>query len=81
MEQDKRRRRLLWALVAINGIAGVTWVLAALGIVRGEAGINLLYLAIGLVNLLASVVWALNARSSVIRMTNQTDDRETNHDR
>jgi hypothetical protein len=66
MEQDKRRRQLLWALVAINGIAGVTWILAALGIVRGEAGINILYLAIGLVNLLASVVWALNARSSVI---------------
>lgn len=67
MEQEKRRRRLLWALVVINGIAGLTWVLAALGVVAGEESVNLLYLAIGVINLVASVVWALNTRSSVIQ--------------
>jgi hypothetical protein len=64
MEQDKRKRQLLWVLVVVNGLAGFVWILGAFGVVTGAEGINLLYLAIGGVNLIASALWTLNARSS-----------------
>ncbi len=64
MNEENGRKRLLWALVVINAIAGVVWVLGSFGVMTNEEGINLLYLAIGLINLIASVIWLRNARSS-----------------
>jgi len=64
MAQEKLGRKLKWALVVINVIAGATWVLAAFGIVTGGEEINLLYLAVGVVCLVASGAWLLNLRLS-----------------
>jgi hypothetical protein len=57
------KRELRWALVVINAVSGVLWLLAAFGIVRGKGGTNYLYLAVGLVSLAASAVWLLGQSS------------------
>lgn len=64
MEQEQLRRKLKWALVVINVIAGVVWILAAFGVLTGEEGTKLLYLMVGLVSLVASGVWLLNLVSN-----------------
>jgi hypothetical protein len=64
MVQEERRRKLIWLLVVINLISGVLWVLAAFGVVRGKEGIDPLYLALGVLSLVAGGVWLLNVRSS-----------------
>ena len=64
MEQDKGKRNLLWVLFIINGIAGIVWVTASLDSTETGSGINFLYLAIGALNLIASILWFWNARKS-----------------
>ena len=60
MVRERSRRIVLWLLVAISFIAGSVWVVAG----WSQGGIELLYLAIGVINLVAGVVWSLNLRSS-----------------
>ena len=62
--QEGIKKKLRWALVVINAVGGVLWLLAAFGIVRGREGTNYLYLAVGVVSLAASAVWLLSQRSS-----------------
>lgn len=64
MNKEQQKKRLLWALVVINGVAGILWTLGAFRISSNNKGIDFLSLALGVVNLLASLVWMLNARSS-----------------
>jgi len=64
MAQEELRDKLSWLLVLTNLIAGVVWVFAAFGVVKGKEGINLLYLAIGIVCLVASGAWFLSLRAS-----------------
>ena len=64
MAEEALRGKLVWLLVAINLISGVLWVFASFGVVREQEGINLLYLAVGLVSLVAGGVWLLNAMAS-----------------
>lgn len=64
MEQDKGKRNLLWTLVLINGIAGIVWVMGSFDSTDSGGGINYLYLAIGVLNLIASFLWLWNARKS-----------------
>jgi hypothetical protein len=64
MAQEELRGKLIWLLVVLNLISGVLWVLASLGVVRDQGGINPLYLAVGVVSLVAAGVWLLNRRSS-----------------
>ena len=64
MGREGIERELRWALVIVNAVSGVLWFLAAFGIVRGRGGTNYLYLAVGVVSLVASAVWLLGQRSS-----------------
>ena len=60
MARVRSRRIVLWLLVVISFIAGAVWFVAG----WSQAGIELLYLAIGVINLVAGVVWSLNLGSS-----------------
>jgi hypothetical protein len=64
MTQEDPRRKLIWLLVAINLISGVLWVLASFDVLGNQGGINFLYLAVGVVSLVAGGVWVLSLRSS-----------------
>jgi hypothetical protein len=64
MVQEERSGKLIWLLVVINLLSGVLWVLAAFGIVRGKEGIDPLYLAVGVVSLVAGGAWLLSLRAS-----------------
>jgi len=63
MAQKELGIKLKWVLVLTNSIAGVSSVLAAFGVVTGKEGINLLYLTIGVICLVASGAWLLSLRS------------------
>jgi hypothetical protein len=68
MKRKELRAKLVWVvLVVVNVIAGVIWVLAAFGVSTGEGRMNLLYLAIGVVHLVASGAWLWNLMSKVHR--------------
>ena len=60
MARERSRRMVLWLLVAISFVAGAVWFVAG----WSQGGIELLYLAIGVINLVAGVAWSLNLRSS-----------------
>ena len=60
MAQEELRGKLIWLLVVVNLISGVLWVLASVGVGRDQGGINLLYLAVGVLSLVAGGVWFLN---------------------
>lgn len=62
--QEKLNRKLKWFLVVISLLAGILWILAAFDIVGGKEAINLLYLAAGVVSLMASGAWLLSLRAS-----------------
>jgi len=64
MEGRPLSRRLRWALAVISVISGVVWVLAASGLVAGEAQINAVYLITGAVNLVAGGFWLLSLRAA-----------------
>ena len=56
MAQEELKGKLIWLLVVINLFSGVLWVLASVGVGRDQGGINLLYLAVGVVSLVAGGV-------------------------
>lgn len=60
MAQEELKGKLIWLLVVINLISGVLWVLTSVGVGRDQGGVNLLYLAVGVVSLVAGGVWLLN---------------------
>jgi predicted membrane channel-forming protein YqfA (hemolysin III family) len=64
MAREGLGRREKWLLAVLSLTAGVVGVLAAFGLVRGGGEIDLLWLAVGLVNLVASGAWFLNLRAS-----------------
>ena len=64
MAQEELGGKLIWLLVGINLVSGVLWVFASLGVGRDQGGINLLYLAVGVVSLVAGGAWLLSLRSS-----------------
>lgn len=64
MAREGLGRKEKWLLAVLSLIAGVVGFLAAFGVVRGEGEIDLLWLAVGLVNLVASGAWFLNLRAS-----------------
>jgi hypothetical protein len=60
MAEEQTRNALTWALVVINLLTGVVFLLLAFGVRVGGGGFRPLYLAIAIVNLLAGGVWLLN---------------------
>ncbi|MEA3376187.1 MAG: hypothetical protein U9R72_08345 [Chloroflexota bacterium] len=64
MDRQELKDRLTWVLLATNVIAGVALVVTAFGLVTGERQINLLYLGLGVVCLVASGAWLLNLGSA-----------------
>lgn len=62
MEQEVTRRRLKWLLAVVSFVAGVVWILAAFDVVQGEETLNILYLVMGMVFLVASGAWFLGLR-------------------
>ncbi|MFW6135912.1 MAG: hypothetical protein ACOC7N_03730 [Chloroflexota bacterium] len=64
MDREELKSRLTWVLVVTNAIAGVTFLLAAFGVVTGEGESHIFYLAAGVVCLVASGAWLLNLGSS-----------------
>lgn len=60
MAQEELRGKLIWLLVVLNLISGVLWVFTSFDVGREQGGINLLYLAVGVVSLVAGGVWFLN---------------------
>ena len=64
MKRQPFDRRLRWVLFASNLLAGIAGLLAALG--PGNAGqdVAILWLAIGVLNLVASGVWLLSVTST-----------------
>jgi hypothetical protein len=57
MAQEELRSKLVWSLAVINLLASVLWVLAAFGVVKGREGVDFLYLAVGVVSLVAGGTW------------------------
>lgn len=64
MAQEELRGKPIWLLVVINLVSGVLWVLASFGAMGDREGINVLYLAVGVVSLVTGGVWLLSLRSS-----------------
>ena len=64
MKREKLRTTLYWVLVAVNLIAGFVWVMLAFGWLTGQEGVNLLYLAVGVVSFVASGAWLLSVTRS-----------------
>lgn len=64
MAKEGITRKQKWLLAVINLSAGAVGVFAAFGVVRGNEGTDLLWLAIGLVNFVASGAWFLSLRTS-----------------
>jgi hypothetical protein len=64
MDREELKNRLTWILVVTNLIAGVAFAITAFGVVTGERRINVLYLTIGVMCLVASGAWLLNMGSS-----------------
>jgi hypothetical protein len=62
MKRERLRRTLSWVLVVVNLIASFVWFMLALGWLTGQEGVNLLYLAIGALCLVASAAWLFSIR-------------------
>ena len=64
MDREELKNRLTWILVVTNLIVSVAFAIITLGVVTEERRINVLYLTIGVMCLVASGAWLLNMGSS-----------------
>jgi hypothetical protein len=62
MERERIRNILNWVLVVANLVAGVLFLLAAFGVGATRGELRPLFLAIGLVCLVAGGAWLLSGR-------------------